>query len=57
MSLNFLSLKVNQTEVIVFGHGPIASDIHSYVKILGVYSESTLEFIKQMSSVVTSSFP
>lgn len=65
MSLNFLNLNNDKTEVIIFGDadisgldafGPTFSNCCSYVKSLGVLIDSTFKLDRQISSVVKSSF-
>ena len=67
MATNFLQLNPKKTEIILFGPkksvadlstalGPLTANVHTTVKNLGVYFDSSLNFNKQISSVVSSSF-
>lgn len=67
MALNFLNLNEEKTEMIIFGDpdcvtgndsalGPLSKHCRPNVKNLGVFINSSFKFVKQISSVVKTSF-
>ena len=67
MACNFLQLNDSKTEIILFGSpssvanlsnalGPLSPNLHNLVKNLGVQLDGSLNFNKQVSSVVKASF-
>ncbi len=61
MSVNFLNLNENKTELIVFGDSELLNvgtlcPFYSSVKSFGVYFDSVFKFDKQISFIARSSF-